>query len=244
MVGKNRIVDLICSEDIRRWGGDFNLVELKAGEVLLFSNPSCDYVYFPINCIISLSSEGDDGQHADFALIGNEGVVGAWLFLGDLSNSYRATVEYGGLAFRLPIDVATKEVGQSGRFRISMLNYLQASITQSLQAAICDAKHSTFERLSRSLLMWDDRLFRNKVPLDQELIARSVGATVEQVAQEFETLEKQGFVVSSQGQITITNRLGLEKVACECYQLVVNEFDRLCPFLDPLSLGDNSNLRV
>lgn len=210
----------------------------------MFSNPSCDYVYFPINCIITLSSESDDGQHADFALIGNEGVVDAWLFLGDSSNSYRATVEYGGLAFRLPIDVATKEAGKSGHFRNSMPNYFQASITQSLQAAICDAKHSTFERLSRSLLMRDDRLLRNKVPLDQELIARSVGATVEQVAQEFETLEKQGLVISSYGQITMTNRLDLEKVACDCYQLVVNEFDRLCPFWDPLSLGGNINLRV
>jgi len=162
-------------------------------------------------------------------------------FLGDTSNSYRAKVEYGGLAFRLPIDVAAKEVGQSGRFRISMLNYLQASITQSLQAAICDAKHSTLERLSRSLLMWDDRLFGNKVPLNQELIARSVDATVAQVSREVALLEKQGLVLSSQGQITITNRLDLEMVVCECYQLVVNEFDHLCPFLGPLHLGGNAN---
>jgi hypothetical protein len=40
-------------------------------------------------------------------------------------------------------------------------------------------------------------------------------------------LQQTGLVRYSRGQITILNRPALEKTACECYQLVKNEYSRL-----------------
>ncbi|MGZ4830436.1 MAG: Crp/Fnr family transcriptional regulator, partial [Candidatus Angelobacter sp.] len=40
-------------------------------------------------------------------------------------------------------------------------------------------------------------------------------------------LHKAGLIDYSRGKIIIRDRKGLEKSACECYQTIKNEFDRL-----------------
>jgi hypothetical protein len=41
------------------------------------------------------------------------------------------------------------------------------------------------------------------------------------------TLQQAGLIVYSHGRITIQDRTGLEQVACECYQVVRDEYRRL-----------------
>ena len=40
-------------------------------------------------------------------------------------------------------------------------------------------------------------------------------------------LQKRKLISYSHGVITVLNRKGLETAACECYQLISDEFDRL-----------------
>lgn len=98
MVEKNRILAGMPLNSKKYWGIALESVELNAGDVLLGPNFGFDYVYFPIDCIVSLSTQTGDGFFASFALIGSEGVVGASVFLGDASNTYLAKVERGGKA--------------------------------------------------------------------------------------------------------------------------------------------------
>ena len=83
---ENRIINNITAIDKDRRGNDFVLIELKAGEILFDSNVQWECVYFPIDCIISLSVKNDDGQFDGFALIGNEGMAGVSTLLGDTNN--------------------------------------------------------------------------------------------------------------------------------------------------------------
>lgn len=41
------------------------------------------------------------------------------------------------------------------------------------------------------------------------------------------TLQEQGLVSNSRGAITILDRPGLERLSCECYRVVKDEYERL-----------------
>lgn len=231
MYAENRILNNLSIEDKQRLRTDLALIKLKTGEALLDSNMRWRYVYFPIDCIISLNSKNDDFQYIDFALIGNEGMAGASVFLGDTSNEYHAKVEHGGKAFCLPISAAINEASKPSQLRMLILSYLQALVKYSLQMAICERKHSTLQRLSHTLLACDDRLSGGANQLSQKWFAKAISSTDNEIALAIEELKSHNLVHTLRGQISITNRSRLAKRSCECYGLVKDEFNRLLPGL-------------
>lgn len=228
MSGANCIIEGLPHQVIAQWGDCLELVDLGAGEIL--SNPGDDsqYVYFPVDCILSLTS-GDSTQNSSVTLIGNEGVVGAPLFLGDATNSFGAKVEYGGKAYRLPARIANEVAHQSGKFRIFMLNYMQALVFNALQTATCDGGHAISQRVIKVLLIFEDRLSEGEPLLDCAFIAKILGVSGGRVGQVLAELEARRVIKMENELVSIVNRIDLEKMTCECYRVVKDEFDRLLP---------------
>jgi hypothetical protein len=67
-------------------------------------------------------------------------------------------------------------------------------------------------------------------PLPQELIANMLGVRREGVAQVAGKLQSAGLIHYNRGRITVLDRPRLEARACECYQVVKSQFDRLLPY--------------
>lgn len=229
MIEKNRILARMPLVDKGYWDAAFELIDLSAGDILYSPGISFDYVYFPINCIVALRSQAGDDQFDSFALIGNEGMVGASIFLGDMSSTYLARVECGGKAFRLDIHFAIEVAAQLSQFRILILSYMQVLVQYSLQTAICESKHTIIQRFSCALLRCEDCLADAKSSLDLKFILQSIGVTVEQAAEALTQLEGWGLVRCESGSVVILNRSRLEEKSCQCYRLVKAEFDRLLP---------------
>jgi Mn-dependent DtxR family transcriptional regulator len=74
-----------------------------------------------------------------------------------------------------------------------------------------------------------DRLPSNKLTMTQELIANMLGVRREGVTEAAGKLQGAGLIRYSRGHITVLDRPRLEQRACECYQVVKKEFDRLLP---------------
>jgi hypothetical protein len=53
-------------------------------------------------------------------------------------------------------------------------------------------------------------------------------------------LQKQNVITYSRGKITVTDRKKLEKLSCECYDVVKNETDRLDASLPKLNSPHNN----
>lgn len=86
--------------------------------------------------------------------------------------------------------------------------------------------HTIGERLARWLLTCHDRIRSDRMPLTHEFLAQMLGARTT-VTLAAGILHEAGLIDYSRGHVTIKNRSGLEKAACECYRVVRNEFDRL-----------------
>lgn len=186
-------------------------------------------MYFPIDAIVSLLYVMENGASAEISIVGNEGIVGIALFMGGDSVPNRAVVQSEGLAYRLPSSCLKREFNRSGAFQHLLLRYTMALLTQMAQTAVCNRHHTVDQQLCRWLLLSIDRLPGNTLNMTQELIANMLGVRREGVTEAAGKLQSAGLIQYSRGCITLLDRAGLEERVCECYQVVVDEFNRLLP---------------
>jgi len=87
---------------------------MPLGLVLYESGSVEKNVYFPTSVIISLLYVMINGDAAEIAVIGNEGMVGISLFLGGRSTPSRAVVQSGGRGFRMKAQILKDEFDRAG----------------------------------------------------------------------------------------------------------------------------------
>ncbi|HEV7123145.1 MAG TPA: Crp/Fnr family transcriptional regulator, partial [Rhodanobacter sp.] len=93
------------------------------------------YVYFPIDCIVSLQATLINGASDEIAMVGNEGVVGAALILGNDHLSTRASVRQPGHALRAGVECMRREFRRSAPGYTALVRYFQSLVVQISQAA-------------------------------------------------------------------------------------------------------------
>ena len=225
----NRLLGALPDAVLKHWLPQLELINLPLGQVLYESGKTEQYVYFPTSAIISLLYVMKNGDSAEIAVVGNEGIVGISLFMGGNSTPSRAVVQSAGKGFRLTAQIMKDEFDKSGPAAHLLLRYTQALITQMSQTAVCNRHHSLDEQLCRWLLLSLDRLPGNELVMTQELIANMLGVRREGVTEAALKVQKAGLISYSRGRIRVLDRKGLEERSCECYEVVKKEYDRLLP---------------
>ena len=229
---QNRLLDALPKGDYDRIAAGLEFVPMQLGDVLYESGATLRWIYFPTTSIISLLYVMEDGASAEIAILGNEGLLVISLFMGGGNTTpSRAIVQSAGHAFRLRADLLRNEFERHGPTMYLLLRYNQALITQMAQTAVCNRHHSVDQQLRQWLLLSLDRLASNELTMTQELIANMLGVRLEGVTEAAGKLQRAGLIRYQRGQITVTNRQGLEARCCECYQVVKAEFDRLLPYV-------------
>jgi len=226
----SRLLSALSSDESSRLAPHLQLVPMPLGHVLYESGDVQRYVYFPVDCIISLLYVMEDGSSAEISVVGNEGVVGISLFMGGETTPSRAIVQSAGKAYRLVAQQLKAEFHRNGGMQQLLLRYTQALITQMAQTAVCNRHHSVDQQLCRWLLLSLDRLPSNQLTMTQELIANMLGVRREGVTEAAGKLQKLKTIRYTRGQITVLDRPKLEELCCECYAVVKRETDRLLPY--------------
>lgn len=208
-------------------------VSMSNGKILYEPGEELSYAYFPTTCIVSKFVYTQNGGSTEIAAIGNEGVIGIFHFLGGKSMPNRAVVRNQGCAFRLPRHIFLKEFEHlpeepnDESFHFLMLRYTQTLITQVAQTAVCNRHHSIEQRLCRWLLTTLDRMPSDELIITQELIANMMRVRREGITEATQKLQLAGLIEHHRGHITVLDRAGVEDRACECYQVVKVETNRL-----------------
>jgi CRP-like cAMP-binding protein len=224
---QNHLLATLPAEIFERIAPHLELVSMPLGEALYESGGQLHYVFFPTTAIVSLHYVMENGSSAEIAGVGNEGVVGISLFMGGNTTPSRATGCTGGHGYRLKARLMMEEFNRAGPMMRLMLRYTQALITQMSQTAVCNRHHSMEQQMSRWLLLTLDRLPSQELIMTQELIASMLGVRREGITETAGDLQRAGLISYRRGHITVIDRAGLEKRACECYDVVKKEFRRL-----------------
>jgi CRP-like cAMP-binding protein len=204
-----------------------SVVDLKVGEVLFKSGENQNYVYFHIDSIVSLMCELENGEGSEFAIIGNEGLVGLFIFTSNFTTSSCAIVQCKGKAFKLSASIAKIKFDQSSDFRKLILRYSQVLMSHAAQTSVCYRHHTIEQQLCRTLLLCLDRVKDQDITLTQELISRMLGVRREGVTHAAIKLQALNIINYSRGHIHVNSREGLLEKTCECYDVVKKEYEKL-----------------
>jgi CRP-like cAMP-binding protein len=224
---QNHLLAGTTADELARLLPNLQPVSLPLGKVIYESGEKMDYVYFPTTAIISLLYIMENGSSAEIGVVGNDGMVGIAIFMGGDTTPNRAVVQSAGRTFKIKSALMKEEFTRGGRFHNLCLRYTQALITQISQTAVCNRLHSVDQQLCRWLLLSHDRLPTDRLIMTQDLISNMLGVRREGITHAAKRLQAAGYISYVRGDMTILNRQGLETDACECYQVVKTEYDRL-----------------
>jgi CRP-like cAMP-binding protein len=223
----NRILAALPELVYQRLASQLKEVTLDRGEVLYQAKDGIDSVYFPIDTAISLVSIMENGSTTEICLVGNEGMVGLPIVLGENISPNLAIAQISGKAIEIKASVIAEEFARQEELRKLLLLYAKARLTAIGQIAACNCQHVIEQRLARWLLCVSDRIDRTDFMVTQESMANMLGVRRSGINKAANTLQKAEIISYSRGQMIILNRSVLETTSCECYQFIKNEFLKL-----------------
>lgn len=224
---RNLLLDLQTPEVRERIWKHGEVVHLNFGAVLCELDEPFVNVYFPLSGFISLVSKVGDHPPLEMGLIGNEGMLGVTLVLGVASAPLRSVVQGEGEALRLSATDLRAELRRSPSLVKALNRYLYVLMAQLTQTAGCTRFHEINERLSRWLLMTHDRAHADHFHLTHQFLADMLGVQRSAVTIAAGTLQDNGLIHYTRGEITVLDRTGLEAAACDCYAAVVRDYAQI-----------------
>ena len=195
-------------------------VDLATHDVLHEPGEPIKFGYFLNTGMTSILTVLAEGKSVEVGLTGKDGFVGLPLIVGFSSGPTQAVVQIAGNGFKISARGITQAVRQCPVLANRLQRYVQMLAMQGTQVAACNRLHEVDERLARWLLMCQDRIESNFVPLTQEFLAHMLGTRRASVTVAAGMLQKAGLITYSRGHVNIVDRARLEGACCECYEIM------------------------
>jgi CRP-like cAMP-binding protein len=222
--GANHLLEALPAGENQRLMRALAPIFLDVKTVLFEPGRTIDSVYFPLNGVVSLVAQLEDGATVEVATVGNEGIVGVPLeLMGTLA--VRAIAQVAGWVMRMEAANFLDEVERNGPLRELVNDYIQALFGQISLVAACNQLHSHEERLSRWLLMRHDRIGTDEFAITHEFLGQMLGSRRATVTRSAAILQAAGVITYHRGRVTIVDRAGLESMSCECYGVIKAELE-------------------
>ena len=200
------------------------IIRLETGDTVLSKGAAVQSSVFPFGTtMISMIIDLADGRSVEVASIGKEGAVGGIVSCGHAPAFARAEATVPGFAARVPMKVIEEAKAGSGHLRNLFCRYSDFLLAQIMQSVACNSFHPIEKRAARWLLTAQDRAGAHLV-LTQEALAGLLGVqrtTINAVARQ---LADEGLITTRRGTISVQDRAGLERAACECHDRVEGFF--------------------
>lgn len=236
----NALLDALPRDVLGRLAPSLELRLLNAGEALHESGEPSRHLVFPTSAVVSLAVILTNGEMAQAAAVGREGVVGLGLLLGGGASAQRAVVQITGAGIRLASLPLARELARSERLRDGLLRYCQTLLGQLAQNVVCGRLHPLEPRLCRWLLGTADRLRVDEIGVTQESIAWALGVRREAVTIAMHHLQAAGMIRNGRGRVCILDRQRLEAKACECRGLLREATSLHGPTVTALPVANDS----
>jgi CRP-like cAMP-binding protein len=176
-----------------------------------------EFAYFPNRGLISLVVVMKNGETAEAGIVGNEGFTGTPAAVGLSRSPLQAVVQITGDGFRVEVAALQEVLASTPHLQLMLSRYAVVQGMQVAQTAACNRLHDIRERLARWLLMTQDRVDSESLPITHDFLATMLGTDRPSVTLAAGVLQKKKLIAYSRGAVKIVNRKKLEAFACECY---------------------------
>jgi CRP-like cAMP-binding protein len=201
--------------------------ELVHETVLFDLGDVIDRVYFPHSGVVSLVVTLSSGETIETGMIGRDSLVGGSSALDGKVSVNRAIVQIPGTALVLDLEHLRNLADSSVAFRTRLVRHEQLILVQAQQSAACNITHTVEARLARWLLRCRDLTDSDDLSLTQEFVGQMLGVRRASVSLVAGSLQQAGLIWYRRGHVRILNVEGLREAACECYETVRLQSERL-----------------
>lgn len=223
--GGNEILNSIPEAEYNRLRPELEFVQLPHRHILHEAGERIESAYFLNEGLASLVVLTSDGRSVEVGVVGHEGVVGTPLAVGLHRGPYRTIMQISGTAFRIRAEVLEDWLEEAPELRLILHRFILVQGLQIAQIAACNRLHEIDQRLPRWLLMCQDRVNSDSLPVTHEFLAQMLGTGRPSVSLAAGVLQKAGTIENGRGSVKILNRSELESAACECYR-AIQRFNR------------------
>src|ERR1700726_2167333 len=187
-----------------------HLILHEAGEKL-------EFAYFPNRGLISLVVVMKDGRTAEAGIVGNEGFTGTLAAVGLSKSPLHAVVQITGDGFRVEVGALQNTLESAPHLQLMLNRYAVVRSMQVAQTSACNRLHDIEQRLARWLLMTQDRVDSESLPITHDFLATMLGTGRPSVSLAAGVLQRKEIIEYTRGTMSIVNRKKLEDSAFECY---------------------------
>ena len=219
----NRLLSGLTPEDFGLLQPHLEPVPLELRQWLIEAGEPIQHVTFPEHGIISILADTSEGR-IEVGLIGPEGMAGLPVVLGIERSPHGYMVQAAGEAVRITAQDLRTALRHSPSLQAGFLRYAHTLMVQTAQTAYANAGFTLEARLARWILMTDDRLEREELPLTHDFLSMMLGVRRSGVTIAVQTLESDRLIRARRGRVTVLDRTGLEEVADGAYGVSEAEY--------------------
>ncbi len=216
----NSILLAIPDEEFAVIRNKIQYLDLPHYTVLHEPRKKLDHAYFLNSGMASLVFNTNGGESVEVGVIGQEGFTPIPVAAGLLRSPHEAIMQVSGDGFRMDVDDLQAALETSPQLQQLLNRYATVHGLQTAQTAGCNRLHDLEQRLSRWLLLIQDRVGSGLLRITHEFLAMMLGTDRPSVSLAAGGLRKRRIIEYSHGAVKVLNRKKLESSACECYGLI------------------------
>jgi CRP-like cAMP-binding protein len=202
-------------------------VELPTHTVLFAESSTPNYAYFLMSGLASVVTTMPNGDSAEISFIGREGLAGSLHLLGPAPLPTRCLMQMPGSALRVPFADVQQAFDSSQEARGRILEFVQQQAAVVAQIAGCNRIHDAEQRLTRWLLMAQDRTGYDRLDFTHESLSQMIATRRSTVTIVAGDLQRRGLIRYNRGRVHIADRRGLEAATCVCNRIISSLFHEL-----------------
>ena len=184
------------------------------------ANQKLENVYFLNAGMVSLVFTTRSGESVEVGVVGNEGFTPVPIAAGFRRSPHRAVMQIAGEGFKVRANALESLLPSSPSLHTMLHRYAAVHGLQVAQTAGCNRLHDLEQRLSRWLLLTQDRVGSGLLRLTHDFLATMLGTDRPSVSLAAGVLQRKKIIEYAHGSVKILNRKKLETSACECYSLI------------------------
>jgi CRP-like cAMP-binding protein len=207
----NHILSRLSAADLALLEPHLKPVDLPVYRPLEDRDKRIDHVYFIEAGFASVVANGSGKPSIEVGIIGREGMTGLAIVMGQQQAPHDIYVQAAGKGHQIRATKLREADERSNTLHRAMLQYAHAYLLQTTATALANGRSKIEERLARWLLMADDRIDGDQLPLTQEFLSLMLGVRRSGVTTALQALERKRLIARKRGNILILNRKGLEK---------------------------------
>ncbi len=224
---RNSLLEALPAEDHAQIAPHLTQLEMDRGRLLYDPGDPIDHIYFPHDGVISLMTLMENGAAIESSTIGPEGALGLMAAVAPRQSLSRAIVQTPLRVARIGAERLHDVWLKSPRLRDLADRHTEALYGHAIQSVACNALHSVEARFCRWLLTCHDRISSDRVALTQEFLADMLGVQRTTVTAVARSLQEKGVIRYRRGVVDIVDRPAMETLACECYGVIRDTYQRL-----------------